>query len=118
MVSKILVVDDVFDDLQMVKNILAKEDFEIVTVVNGAQALDACNDHHFDLCLLDVKMPILSGYDLVRLLRERLDHKISIIFVTIMPEDSVDMSGVDGFIQKPFTPEQLLNTIKKVLKNS
>jgi two-component system response regulator ResD len=69
----------------------------------------------FSLVLIDIKMPTLSGYDLLRLLRERLNHKVKMIYVSIVPEQEVDMDDIDGFVQKPFSPESLLNKVKEVL---
>lgn len=116
MVKKILVIDDEFDDLSATKAILEKEKFDVETSTNGAQALDLLRKSKFDLVLLDIKMPTLSGYDLLRILRERLNHKVKMIYVSIVPKQDVDMTDIDGFIQKPFSPKSLMEAINKVLK--
>ena len=115
MKQKILIVDDLFDDLETMKNIL-KKNFQVITATNGARALDALIDTKFDLIIIDIKMPILSGYDLTKLLREKLSTKSKLMYVTIVPQQDVDMTGVDGFIQKPFSPKTLLAEVKKVLQ--
>ncbi len=116
MAKKILVIDDEFDDLNATKVILEKENFDVETATNGAQAIDLLRSHKFDMVLLDIKMPTLSGYDLLRILRERLNHKVKMIYISIVPKQDVDMEDIDGFIQKPFSPKSLMEGINKVFK--
>ena len=115
MAKKILAVDDIFDDLDSIRKILQKEGYEVTTATNGAQALDLLTGNGFDLILIDIKMPTLSGFDLLRLLRERLNHKAKMVYVSIVPEKDVAMDDVDGFIQKPFSPETFIKKVKEVL---
>lgn len=114
--KKVLVVDDEFSDLETIKTVLLKEGYDVETATNGAQALDILRNIKPDLCLIDIRMPTLSGYDLLRILRERLNHKVKMVYVSIVPKQDVDMSDIDGFIQKPFSPESLISTVKKVMK--
>lgn len=115
MVKKILIVDDDYKDLEDMKELLEKNKYYVEIATNGAQALDLIDSKHFDLILLDVKMPTLSGYDLLMLLREKLDGKTKMIFVTILKKSKVDLEDIDGFVQKPFTEKALLNEVKKVV---
>ena len=115
MVKNILMVDDEFDDLETMKNILSGEGYAVKTATNGAQALDLLTGNGFDLVLLDIRMPTLSGYDLLRLLRERLNHKAKMIYISIVPKGDVDMDDADGFVQKPFSPKKLIAEVKKIL---
>jgi len=116
MVKKVLVVDDEFDDLSTMKSVLAGEGFSVFTATNGAQAMDQLKTDGFDLILIDIRMPTLSGYDLVRLLKERTNGKTRMMFVSIVPKQEVDLRGVDGFVQKPFSPKTLIAEVKKALK--
>ena len=93
--AKIMIVDDDKEDLNTMKTVLEKEGHEITTVEDGSKALDALKDDGFDLILIDIKMPTLSGYDLLRLMRERLNHKVKMIYVSIVPEQEV-FSEVEG----------------------
>ena len=113
---KILIIDDETSDLEIMKSILSKEKYEIATASGGASALDLLIDGSFDLIMIDVKMPTLSGYDLLRLLREKLNHGCKMIYVSIVPEKDVVMDEIDGFVQKPFSPEALIEGVKKVLE--
>ena len=114
--SKILAVDDEAEDLNTIKTVLEEKGYEVVLATNGAQALDSLEDHDLDVILIDIQMPTLSGYDLLRLLKERLNGKTKMIYVSIVPEKEVDMSDIDGFVQKPFTPEILIKDSKKRIK--
>jgi len=115
MVNRVLIVDDSKEDLASMKVILEKNGCEVVTANNGAEALEQLQSDGFKVALIDIKMPTLSGYDLARLLKERIKHKVRIIYVSIVPMQEVDMDGVDGFIQKPFSPESLMVEVNKVL---
>jgi len=115
MVNKILIVDDNNNDLEIMKAILEKNGCEVVGASNGADALDQLQSDGFKIALIDIKMPTLSGYDLLRLLRERLNHHVRIIYVSIVPMQEVDMDGVDGFVQKQFSSESLMVEVNKVL---
>ena len=115
MAKKILIVDDDPEDLETMKSVLEKEGYEVTTTENGAEAMDAIEEDKFDLILLDIQMPTLSGYDLLRLLRQRLNGSTKIIYVTIVPRKEVDMKNIEGFIQKPFNSRDLVVQIKKIL---
>ncbi len=105
MVKKILVVDDDLEDLEMMKSILEKEKYSVVTTDNGVDALNLVVKDRIDLILIDIKMPTLSGYDLLRLLREKITHKVKMVYVSIIPKKEVDLSDVNGFVQKPLVSE-------------
>ena len=115
MAKKILIVDDEQEDLSTMTGLLEKEGYKITTASDGAKALDALTGNGFDLILIDIRMPTLSGYDLLRLLREKVNHKVKMIYCSIIPEKEVSMEDIDGFIQKPFSPESFLEVVKKVL---
>lgn len=116
MKKKLLIVDDESDILETMKNVLEKESYDVSTATNGAEALDSLLKSKPDLILIDIMMPTLSGYDLLRLLRERLNHKVKMIYVTVVPKQDVDLSDIDGFIQKPFSTKEFVKKIKEVLK--
>lgn len=116
MKGNILVVDDSFEDLQAMKVMLEKEGFSVLTATNGAQAMDALDGLSFEAILVDVKIPTLSGYDVIRLLKERLEKKTKLLFVSIVPKKDVDTTFVDGFIQKPFDGRRFMGELKRVLK--
>ena len=115
--KKILVVDDDFDDLSKIKATLEKGGFEVSAATNGAKAIDYLGLEEYAAILVDIKMPTLSGYDLVNLMKERVEKKTKILFISVVPRKDVDLGKVDGFIQKPFNGgDAILKEVKKVLK--
>lgn len=116
MAKKILIVDDDAQDRELMASLLSKAKYEPAAVKNGAQALDKIRDEDFDMILIDVLMPTLSGYDLLLLLREKLNHKIPMVYVTILPKSEVHTEHADGFIHKPFTANEFVETINKIFK--
>ncbi len=115
MSKEILIVDDSFDDLELMKKLLEKDGYVVKTATNGAMALDVLTTEKPSIILLDIKMPTVSGYDLTRIFRDKLKKAIKIIYVSIVPKKEVDMSGVDGYIQKPFDKKTFVKTIKKII---
>jgi|SRR3989344_685876 len=116
MAQKILVVDDNISDLKTMGEILRKTGYKVVTASNGATAFDTLKNNKFDLILIDILMPTLSGYDLLRLLRERLNGNARMVFVSIVPKKEVDMTDIDGFIQKPFNIRDFVREVKSALR--
>ena len=115
--KKILVVDDDFEDLSKIKVALEKGGFEVNAATNGAKAIDYLGTEEYAAILVDIRMPTLSGYDLVNLMKERVQKKTKILFISVVPKKEVDMGKVDGFIQKPFNGgDAILKEVKKVLK--
>ena len=115
MTKNVLIIDDDFDDLETMKIILEKEGFEVKTTTNGTDALKILETDIFDLILIDIRMPTLTGYDLFTMIKEKLNNNPKIIYVSIIPEQEVILEETDGFIQKPFSPETFIAKIKTVL---
>tara|TARA_Y100000385_G_C13108620_1_gene650271 strand:- start:2762 stop:3949 length:1188 start_codon:yes stop_codon:yes gene_type:complete len=111
--EKILIVDDVSKNIQMLGNILSHKKYQIAYAQNGEQALDICNNQRFDLILLDIMMPGLDGYQVCEQLKLNPKTKeIPIIFLTAKADmDSIikgfDIGGND-YITKPFNATELI----------
>lgn len=115
--KSILIVDDQFEDIVEMKKILEKNKYKISSATNGAQALDLIEGNSFDLILLDIKMPTLSGYDLLSILKQKAINKIKMVYVTIVPKkEAKHLDGVHGYIQKPINEKKLLAEVKRVLE--
>lgn len=115
---RILVVDD-DDALRMVlSDILLKEGFVVTTAIDGQAAIELLRNHTYDLVLLNIFMPNISGYGVLTFINE---HNIStkIIMLTAYSELKLAVEckelGADDFIGKPFMRRDLLNTIRQVL---
>ncbi len=100
---------------------LKAKGFEVSLAKNGDEALTLFTKKNFDLCLLDVMMPIKDGITLTKDIR-KVNDKIPIIFLTAKSQnqDKIEgfKSGADDYITKPFSMEELLLRIEAVLKRS
>lgn len=118
--SKILAVDDSASMRQMVSFTLQGAGYEVVEASDGQDALNKAKSNQVDLVLSDVNMPIMDGISLIKNLRTLPDYKFTPILM-LTTESAADKksegkaAGATGWIVKPFNPDQLLNTIKKVL---
>lgn len=121
--SKILVVDDEPDILELLKYNLEKEDYKIRTSTNGIEAMDIAKEFVPDLILLDIMMPGMDGVELCHKLRsdELFDNTI-IAFLTARSEDFTQISaleaGGDDFIMKPIKPNVFKSRIKALLRRN
>jgi CheY-like chemotaxis protein len=117
MKKKILVADDDAITRLFAEKILKEADYEVTLTKDGAEAFDAISSNDFVAALIDIKMPTVSGEDLVTLIRDKTKNKTPLIYITVIPKDEVDISIVDGFIQKPFTRTTLIEGIEETIKN-
>lgn len=118
--SKILAADDSASMRQMVNFTLKGAGYDVTEAVDGVDALDKAKGQSFDLVLSDVNMPNMDGIELVKTLRGLADYKFTpILMLTTESGSDKKMAGKEagatGWIVKPFNPEQLLSTVKRVL---
>ncbi len=112
-ISKILIVDDVQLNLDLMKEILSGEEYLVATAINGKSAIAKAKAHKFDLILLDVVLPDIDGFEVCQHLKSNPQTQgIPIIFLTAKSEkDSLikgfQLGAVD-YIPKPFSKEELL----------
>jgi two-component system chemotaxis response regulator CheY len=118
--KKILAVDDSNSMRQMVSFTLKGAGYEVMDAEDGQKALNIAKQQSFDLVLSDVNMPIMDGLTLVRELRKLPAFKFTpILMLTTEAGKEKKMQGKEagatGWIVKPFNPDQLLSTVKRVL---
>ena len=119
--SCILVVDDNASNRDVLARRLTREGHEVVTAVDGAAALELCRRHDFDLILLDLIMPEIGGYEVLKRLKaeERTKH-IPVIVISALDElDSVVRcieAGAEDYLPKPFDPVLLRTRIDSSLE--
>jgi DNA-binding response OmpR family regulator len=116
--KKILYVEDNQDTAEAVKIILSNVGFDVALSACGKDALLAAKQH-FDMVLLDIMLPDMSGWDIFEKLRHKKETKFA--FLSAIPVSSERMkelkkAGVSDYITKPFIKDDLINRIKKVLK--
>ena len=118
--AKILAVDDSASMRQMVSFTLQGAGYEVVEASDGQEALNKAKNGPVDLVLSDVNMPVMDGIELIKNLRQMSDYQYTPILM-LTTESATGKkqegrsAGATGWIVKPFNPDQLLNTIKKVL---
>jgi len=114
MKKKILIVDDEMEVCNLIKDVLKTEGFEAEAVYSGKDCIEKVKANGYNLVILDIMMPDLSGSDVLGILRKD-GKKIPVIYVTVVPRDDVDTKRVSGFVQKPFKNEDLIKTVKKAI---
>ena len=121
MPKTILVVEDNELNLQLMVAILGHYGYEVLEARNGAQAMLIARNQPIDLILMDMQMPIMSGYEAVKMLRaEKKIAGIKIIAVTsfALSEEKTRIlaTGVDGFIAKPIDTREFPRIIQQMLE--
>ncbi len=117
----ILIVDDVSENIKVAMNILRENNYTFSFATNGMQALEIVKTKSFDLILLDIMMPELSGYDVIKILKEDVETKeIPVIFLTAKADvDSLAKGfelGAADYITKPFHSSELLARVANHLE--
>jgi len=118
--DRLLVVDDVADNLFLISTILEEEGYEIITSSNGHDALKIIESEPIDLVLLDVMMPVMDGYEVTRRIRAMEDLPfIPILLITAYDRANavkgLDL-GADEFIRKPIEADELLARVRSLLR--
>jgi DNA-binding response OmpR family regulator len=121
MKAKILLLEDDLTLNETVVEFLQENDFEVVAAYDGEEASDLIYEQTFDLFLLDVNVPLINGFELLK--QKRNDGvKTPAIYITSL--NSIDSledgynSGCDDYIRKPFVLKELLFRIENILKRS
>ncbi len=117
----ILIVDDTPKNLQVLVNILRKEDCKVAVAKSGEKALSLVNEHIPDLILLDIMMPDMDGFEVCRMLKESDEtEEIPIIFLTAKTETEDIIKGFElgavDYVTKPFNSLELLSRVRTQLE--
>jgi CheY-like chemotaxis protein len=118
---QILVVDDGPVNRLLAVRTLEKKGFVVRAVDNAPEALAILRDHQFDLVLMDIQMPEMDGFEATRVIRDResMGGHLPIVAMTAhaMKEDRDRClaAGMDGYVAKPFKPEELLDAIQSLV---
>jgi DNA-binding response OmpR family regulator len=116
----ILVVDDDKSILRTFTRILQKNGYEIDAAETGKEAIEKADSRHYDLALVDIRLPDMDGTDLLAQIKKQLQNTIKIM-ITGFPsiESGVKAldEGADAYLVKPVKPEELLMLIEEKLKD-
>ena len=118
--SHILIIDDDRELTAMLEEFLAPDHVELIARHSGEDGLEALRDQSFDLLILDIMLPGMSGIDVLKEIRK--SSEIPIVMLTARGDD-VDRIiglefGADDYLSKPFNPRELLARIKAILRRS
>jgi len=120
---KILIVDDEPDIIELVRYNLAKDGFDVDMAKDGADAFEKIKKNYYDLLILDLMLPLMSGLDICKAVkRDTKLEKMPIIMLTAKA-DEVDRViglelGADDYVTKPFSPRELIARVKAVLRRT
>lgn len=119
--AKILIVDDepLIRDALAFK--LTKDGFDVDTAEDGEKAIQKIEAQEYQVIISDIMMPFISGFELVKILKER-GTDAPVLMLTSLNSDTAVLKafdlGADDFMTKPFSPNELSIRIKKLIKNA
>ena len=121
--QKVLLVDDEADIVELLKYNLEREGYQVITALNGRDAIKAAKANHPDLIVLDIMMPGMDGVEVCMQLRNMPEFKQTLItFLTARGEDYSHIAGFDAgaddYITKPVRPKVFVSKVKALLKRS
>ena len=123
MPHRILIVDDDILVLEALQELFTSSECEVRVATRGQEALEILDQEHFDLLILDVVMPKMTGFDLAREVRKRDDEmrKVKIIMLTAKTEprdlQREEECGCNLYLTKPIDPGRLKELVKETLED-
>lgn len=113
--KNILIVEDNIDIHNLIKEVLEKEHYKVLSSYTGTDAIQTLENENVDLILLDLMLPEINGEDIVKIVK---DIPIIVISAKISPKDKVNvlLNGANDYITKPFNVEELLARVKVQLR--
>jgi PleD family two-component response regulator len=114
----VLLADDIELNLVMLRKMLSRYNFKVVTALNGREVLERMSEYKPSLLILDLMMPVLNGYEVISKVRETPEYSSMRIVVmsALNTNDSVERSlslGANDFIPKPILMERLYDTVSR-----
>lgn len=116
-----LIVEDIEDNLMLIKDLLELADFRVVEARDGREALDQVRAHHPDLILLDMSLPEIDGWTVARTLRQLPDFRSTLIVALTAHAMEGDRekaleAGCDEFMTKPIDVPNFVPAVTKMLE--
>ena len=120
MSRRILVVEDHEENRRLLRDLLTVNGYELIEAVDGEEGVQRAESERPDLILMDVQLPVLDGYEATRRIKANPALRtIPIVVVTSYALSGDDAkaraAGADAYVTKPFSPRQLLATIREHL---
>jgi CheY-like chemotaxis protein len=122
--KRVLVVDDEPDTCIVYQIVLEDAGYECISYIDSVKALKEFRSNYYDLILLDIKMPVLNGFELCKKIRE-IDKTVHVIFITASEEYYEKFRGQHfpelskiNYIQKPIGNDELVRLVDMIIANS
>ena len=117
----VLVVEDSRTQREMISEMLKKSGLSVIVAGDGVEALEQIQGHHPDLVVLDIIMPRMNGYEVCRRLKgDSKTEKLAVVMCSAKNEEFDRYWGIkqgaDAYISKPFHPQELVGTVKQLLR--
>lgn len=116
--TKVLVVDDDSNIVDLIELYLQKEGYKVFKAYNGSEALKTFKEKQIDIIILDVMMPVMDGYEVLKEIRK--SSQVPVLMLTAKGETFDRVLGLelgaDDYIVKPFEPKELVARIRAVLR--
>jgi DNA-binding response OmpR family regulator len=118
--DKILIVEDDRNLLDTLKYNLGKEGYDVVTAEDGAEAIDIAGKEKPDLIILDVMLPKMSGFEICRIIRKKMNVPILMLTAKVDETDKIVglEIGADDYMTKPFSLRELLARVRAMLRRA
>ena len=121
--KKILVVDDEKHIVRLVEVNLRRAGYDVLKAYDGKEALEVVKNDQPDMVILDVMMPQMDGFEVLKHLRANPETtELPVIMLTAKAQDADVFkgwqSGVDSYLTKPFSPMELLTFVKRIFASS
>jgi two-component system sensor histidine kinase/response regulator len=117
---KVLVAEDNPVNAKLILELLKEYPFDTELAKNGKQAVEKIKDSHYDLCLMDIKMPVMGGIEASKIIHNTLNKDLPIIALTAaVMKGEIEKclsSGINDYIEKPVDPYKLQKAIRKWIK--
>ncbi len=118
--NKVLIVEDDPNLLETLKYNLRKESYDVVTAIDGEQALEVARKEKPDLIILDIMLPKLSGFEVCRILRKEMTAPILMLTAKADETDKIVglEIGADDYVTKPFSMRELIARVRAMLRRT
>lgn len=117
--KKILIVEDDLSIAELQKDYLEISDFEVKICTDGVSGLNEIKENKYDLIILDVMLPKMDGFDILRIIHDTKD--VPVLMVSAKKEEIDKIKGLslgaDDYITKPFSPGELVARVKSHIQN-
>lgn len=121
--TTVLIVDDLESELQIIGNMMIKAGFAVTKAADGYEAIKFAEEKKPDLVILDIVMPKMNGFEVVRELRSNPKTEKVPVILCSQKNTEIDRvwgmeQGADAYLIKPFQEQQLIDIVQRLLDNN